>query len=182
MGFQEALKVGKKYLRVPKTHKGSIRYQHPPSKDLKPEGFTDHPGGGLYPIAKDSSLPMPRGEVSPIPEKANRSAFPRVSTDQKLLNSFPRRKNAELREYSRGSEVPKPDHGAEDQIAVVFSLTRTLLAKTAAPLDARLIRNDDWLERALGKIHPRLPISIRLILWKKRYIQFMLNNRERLIR
>ena len=200
MGFQEAFQVGKKYLRLPTGRKGPIGNQHPPFKSLKPKGFPGHPGGRLSSMAKDNLPPMPKEEVGPsgvekralllpgrkaresdLPEWENRSGFPKISTDQKLLNSFPGRKNAELRECSRGSEVPKPDHRAEDQIAVVFSLTRTLLSKTAAPLDARLIRNDDWLERALGKIHPRLPISIRLILWKKRYIQFMLNNRERLI-
>jgi hypothetical protein len=131
---------------------------------------------------KKALLPSGRKErKSDLPEGGNWSGFPKNSTDQKLLNSFPGRKHAELRECSRGSEVPKPDNGAEDQIAVVFFLTRKLLSKTAAPLDTRLIRDDDRLERALGKIHPQLPISIRLILRKKRYIQFMLDNRERLI-
>jgi hypothetical protein len=192
MGLQEAFQVGKKYLRLPTGRKGPIGNQHPPFKSLKPKGFPGHPGGRLSSMPKEEVGPSGAGEKallltgrkereSDLPEWENRSGFPKISTDQKLLNSFPGRKNAELRECSRGSEVPKPDHGAEDQIAVVFSLTRTLLSKTTAPLDARLIRNDDWLERALGKIHPRLPISIRLILWKKRYIQFMLNNRERLI-
>jgi hypothetical protein len=126
-------------------------------------------------------LPMPQGIVSPLPEQGYRSGSPKLPIDQKLLNSFSGRKNAELREYSRGSEVPKPDHGAEDQIAEVFSLTRRLLSKTEPPLDSRLIRDEVRLEKALGKIHPRLPISIRFILRKKRYIQFMLDNRERLI-
>jgi hypothetical protein len=192
MGFQEAFQVGKKYLRLPTGRMGLFGNQHPPSKVFKPRGFPAHPGGRLTSMPKEEAAPSAAGKKtlvltgrnekeSDLPAWENRSGFPKISTDQKLLNSFPRRKNAELRECSRGSEVPKPDHGAEDHIAVVFSLTRTLLAKTAAPLDARLIRNDDWLEKALVKIHPRLPISTRLILWKKRYIQFMLNNRERLI-
>jgi len=200
MGFQEAFQLGKKYLRLPTGRKAPIRNQHPPSKSVKPGGFTDHPGGGLYSLARDNFLPMAKEESGPsgaekgallpsgrkerksdLPEGGNRSGFAKISTDQKLLNSFPGRKHAELREFSRGSEVPKPDNGAEDQIAVVFFLTRKLLSKTAAPLDTRLIRDDDRLERALGKIHPRLPFSIRLILRKKRYIQFMLDNRERLI-
>jgi hypothetical protein len=200
MRFQQALQAGKKYLRLPTGRKDPIRNQHPPSKGLKPEGFTGHPGGGLYSMAKDNLQPMPKEEVGPsgaekkallltggkeresdLPEWGNRSGFPKIPTDQRFLNSFPERKKAELRECSRGSEGLKPDHGAEDQIAVVFSLTRRLLSKTEPPLDSRLIRDEDRLERALGKIHPRLPISIRLILWKKRYIQLMLDNRERLI-
>ncbi len=199
MRFQEAFLAGKKYLRLPTGRKDPIRNQHPPSKSLKPEGFTGHPGGGLYSMAKDNLPPMPKEEVGPfgaekkallpsgrkerksdLPEGGNRG-FPKIPTDQKLLNSFPGRKHAELRECSRSAEVPKLDSGAEDQIAVVFSLTRKLLSKTEPRLDSRLIRDEDRLERALGKIHPRLPISIRLILWKKRYIQFMLDNRERLI-
>ncbi|NWF55483.1 MAG: hypothetical protein HXY45_11900 [Syntrophaceae bacterium] len=66
-------------------------------------------------------------------------------------------------------------------MALVFFLTRNLLSRIAAPVDTRLIRDSDRLEKALEKIHPRLPISIRLILRKKRYIQFMLENRERLV-
>ena len=151
-----------------------------------------HPAGGLYPMPKEEVGPSGAGKKtlllagrkereSDLPEGGNRSAFPKIPPDQKLLNSFPGRKNAELRECSRGFEVPKPDNGAEDQIAVVFFLTRKLLSKTAPPLDTRLIRDDDRLERALGKVHPRLPISIRLVLRKKRFIQFMMDNRERLI-
>jgi hypothetical protein len=200
MRFQQALQAGKKYLRLPTGRKDPIRNQHPPSKGLKPEGFTGHPGGGLSSMAKDNLPPMPKEEVgrsgaekgaflitqrkeseSDLPEWGNRSDFPKIPTDQRFLNSFPERKKAELREFSRASEGLKSDHGAEDQIAVVFSLTRRLLSKTEPPLDSRLIRDEDRLERALGKIHPRLPISIRLILWKKRYIQLMLDNRERLI-
>ncbi len=200
MRFQEAFQVGKKYLRLPTGRKHPIRNQHPPSKSLKPEGFKGHPGGGLYSTAQDNLPSMPREEVGPsgaekmaflltgrkqresnLPEWGNRSGFPLVPTDQRLLNSFPERKKAELRECSRDSEVPKPDRGAEDQVAAVFSLTRRLLSKADPPLDARLIRDDDRLKRALGKIHPQLPISIRLILRKKRYIQFILDSRERLI-
>ena len=200
MGFQEAFQVGKKYLRLPTGRKGPIGNPHPPFKSSKPQGFPGHPGGRLYSMAKDNLPPMPKEEVGPfgaekeallltgrkeresdLPGWGNRSDLPKIPIDQKFLNSFPERKKAELRECSRGSEGLKPDHGAEDQIAVVFSLTRRLLSKTEPPLDSRLIRDKDRLERALGKIHPRLPISIRLILWKKRYIQFMLDNRERLI-
>jgi hypothetical protein len=200
MGFQEAFQLGKKYLRLSTGRKVPIRNQHPPSKSSKPVGIIGHPAGGLSPMAKDDFLPMPNKEVgswgagkkdllmtgrkereNDLPKGGNGSAFPKISTDQRLLNSFPGRKNAELRECSRSSEAAKPDNGAEDQIAVVFFLTRKLLSKTAEPLDTRLIRDDDRLERALGKVHPRLPISIRLILRKKRYIQFMLDNRERLI-
>lgn len=200
MRFQEAFQVGKKYLRLPTRRKAPIQNQHPPSKSVMPGRFMDHPGGGFYSLARNNFLPMPKEEGGPsgagekvllfsgrkeregdLPEGGNRSGFPEISTDQKLLNSFPGRKHAELRECSRDSEVPKVDNRAEDQIAVVFFLTRKLLSKTAAPLDSRLIRDDVRLERALGKIHPRLPISIRFILRKKRYIQFMLDNRERLI-
>jgi len=200
MTFQEAFQVGKKYLRLPTGRKAPLQNQHPPSKSVMPGGYTGHPGGGLSSMARDNFLPMPKEEGGPsgagekflllsgrkeresdLPEWGNPLGFPKIPADQKLLNSFPGRKNAELRECSRDSEVPEPDHGAEDQIAVVFFLTRKLLSKTAGPLDSRLIRDDNRLARALGKIHPRLPISIRLILRKKRYIQFMLDNRERLI-
>jgi hypothetical protein len=159
-----------------------------------------HSTGRLSSLAKDTLLPEPKEKVRPSgrkkrsllragrkgdesgpPEMGNRSAFPKVPADQRLLNSFPGRKNAELRECSRRSEVPNLGLEAEEQMAVVFFLTRKLLSKTATPLDNRLIRDDDRLERALGEVHPRLPMSVRLVLRKKRYIQFMLDNRERLI-
>ncbi len=145
MGFQEAIQVGKRYLRLSPGQKAPIRKQHSPSKGSK------------------------QGDLLGI------------SIDQRLLNSFPGRKITELKECSRRSEDPKPENEAEDQMALVFFLTRNLLSRIAAPVDTRLIRDHDRLEKALEKIHPRLPISILLILRKKKYIQFMLENRERLV-
>jgi len=116
-----------------------------------------------------------------IQEGGNRSALPKIPADLKLLNSFPGRKNAEMRECSRGTEIPKPDHRTGDQIALLFFLTRKLLLKTAEPLNSGLIQDDDRLESALGRIHSRLPFSVRLGMRKKRYIRFMLDNRERLL-
>lgn len=200
MGFQGAFQLGKKLLRLPAGRKVPMRNQQPPPKSSNPGGFMVHPSERLSSLAKDNLLPAPKeivgpsgpkkrgllragrkGDESGPPEVGNRSTFPKVPADQKLLNSFPGRKNAELRECSRRSEVPKPGLEAEEQMAVVFFLTRKLLSKTATPLDNRLIRDDDRLERALGEVHPRLPMSVRLVLRKKRYIQFMLDNRERLI-
>ncbi len=200
MGFQAAFQLGKKYLRLPSGRKGPIRNQHPPSKSSKPGEFMVHPAGGPSPKAKVNFLLMLKKEVaswgaekkdlqmigrkergSGLQEGGNQATFPKIPTDQRLLNSFPERKNAELREYSRDAEVPKQGLEAEQQMAVVFFLTRKLLSKTAAPLDYRLIRDDNRLERALEKVHPQLPISVRLVLRKKRYIRFMLDNRERLI-
>ena len=124
---------------------------------------------------------VPIRKQNPPSKKLKPGGFMGNPIDQRLLNSFLERKNAELKECSRDSEPAKPDNGAEDQIAVVFFLTKKLLSKTEAPLDARFIRDGVRLEKALGKVYPRLPISIRLALGKKRYVQFMLHNRERLI-
>jgi len=200
MGFQGAFQLGKKLLRLPAGRKVLRRNQQPPPKSSNAGGLMVHPAGRLSSRAKDDLLPAPKeivkpsglkkrgllkpgrkGDESSPPETGNRTAFPKLPPAQKLLNSFPGRKNAELRECSRRFEVPNPDFEAEEQMAVVFFLTRKLLSKTATPWDNRLIRDDDRLERALGEVHPRLPMSVRLVLRKKRYIQFMLDNRERLI-
>jgi hypothetical protein len=145
VGFQEAIQIGKRYLRLSPGQKAPIRKQHPPFKGSKEENLLGN------------------------------------SINQRLLNSFPGRKITELKECSRRSGDPNPENEAEDQMALVFFLTRNLLSRIAAPVDTRLIRDSDRLEKALEKIHPRLPISIRLILRKKRYIQFMMENRERLV-
>jgi hypothetical protein len=104
-----------------------------------------------------------------------------IGSVQRLLDSFPMRKNAELREFVRYSKTPERDHPEDEPLAEVFALTRKLLSKPAGILNFRLLRNDDWLRKALEKVHSQLPFSIRLILWRKRFIQFMLDHRERLI-
>jgi len=91
------------------------------------------------------------------------------------------RKNAELREFVRDSEIQERDHPADEPLAEVFALTRKLLSKTAGILNFRMLKDDDFLGRALEEVHSHLPFSIRLILWRKRFIQFMLDHRERLI-
>ena len=103
-----------------------------------------------------------------------------AEADQKLLESFRMRKNAEWKEYWKCSEISNFPDGVEDKIREVFALTRRLLVKTVGAVNAGFIQNDLLLEKALGKVHKRLPLPIRLILWKKRYIQFILANRERL--
>ena len=91
------------------------------------------------------------------------------------------RKNIERKENCRKSEISNVSNRDEEQLQEVFSLTRRLLVNSAGPLNDRFIQNDTLLERALGKVHKHLPLPVRLALWKKKYIQFILTNRERLI-
>ena len=121
------------------------------------------------------------GDESHLERRKNGSIHWGVGSVQRLLDSFPMRKNAELREFVRDSKIQERDLPADDPLAEVFALTRKLLSKTAGILNFRLLKDDDLLESALGKVHPHLPFSIRLVLWKKRFIQFMLDHRERLI-
>jgi len=104
-----------------------------------------------------------------------------AAADQRLLESFWTRKNAERKECYRQSGISKASNGDQERLQEVFSLTRKLLVGNAGPLNERFIRNDTLLEKALGKIHKHLPLPVRLALWKKKYIQFILTNRERLI-
>jgi len=121
------------------------------------------------------------GDESHLERRKNGSIHWGIGSVQRLLDSFPMRKNAELREFVRDSKIQERDLPADDPLAEVFALTRKLLSKTAGILNFRLLKDDDLLESALGKVHPHLPFSIRLVLWKKRFIQFMLDHRERLI-
>ena len=101
--------------------------------------------------------------------------------DQRLLESFRTKKNAEWKECWRRSEISHLPDGDEDQVGEVFTLTRSLLTDALGPLNDRVIRNEALLEEALGKIHRRLPMPVRIILRKKRYIEFILTHRERLL-
>ena len=133
-----------------------------------------------------------QGEISFLvnfpPEKENdgrdgtkKSAHRRAMADQRLLESFRMRKNAEWKESWRRSEISNfPDEDA-DNLKEVFALTRRLLINKVGPLNDRLVQDDTLLEKALGEVHKFLPLPVRLILWKKRYIQFILTNRDRLI-
>ena len=104
-----------------------------------------------------------------------------IMADQRLLESFRMRKNAEWKEYWKQSEISNFPDGDEEQLREVFALTRSLLVSTVGPLNDQIIQNDGVLEGALGKVHKHLPLPVRLVLWKKKYIQFILTNRERLI-
>jgi hypothetical protein len=121
------------------------------------------------------------GEESLLERRKDGPIHRGIGSVQRLLDSFPMRKNAELREFVRYSKTPEIDHPEDEPLAEVFALTRKLLSKTAGILNLRLLKNDDWLGKALEKVHSQLPFSIRLILWRKRFIQFMMDHRERLI-
>jgi hypothetical protein len=121
------------------------------------------------------------GEESLLERRKDGPIHRGIGSVQRLLDSFPMRKNAELREFVRYSKTPERDHPEDEPLAEVFALTRKLLSKTAGILNLRLLKNDDWLGKALEKVHSQLPFSIRLILWRKRFIQFMMDHRERLI-
>jgi hypothetical protein len=121
------------------------------------------------------------GEEKDLERRENGSIHRGIGSVQRLLNSFPMRKNAELREFVRYSKTQEKDHPEDEPLAEVFALTRKLLSKTAGILNFRLLKQDDFLETALEEVHSHLPFSIRLVLWKKRFIQFMKDHRERLI-
>jgi len=121
------------------------------------------------------------GEGKVLERRENGPLHRGIGAVQRLLDSFPMRKNAELREFVRYSETREQDHPEDEPLAEVFALTRKLLSKTAGILNFRLLREDDFLETALEEVHSHLPFPIRLVLWKKRFIQFMKDHRDRLI-
>jgi len=121
------------------------------------------------------------GEEKDLERRKNGPIHRGIGSVQRLLDSFPMRKNAELREFVRYSKTHGKDHPEDEPLAEVFALTRKLLSKTAGILNFRLLKEDDFLETALEEVHSHLPFSIRLVLWKKRFIQFMKDHRERLI-
>jgi hypothetical protein len=196
MRFQEAFELGKKYLwpsRAPKGAGAKPRHQFKVSKP-----FRVYPAKGILKNGEEFHREGPQREVNTFgigrmalllagrkdtdyQEINGGAAYQKTSAVQRLLDSFPIRKNAELNEFVRRSKFTEPEDQADDQMGEIFALTKKLLAKILGPLDLRLIRDPDLLERALGKVHPRLPIIFRLFLRKKQYIQFMLDNRERLV-
>ncbi len=111
---------------------------------------------------------------------SKRAAYLQAAAGEKLLKSFKTRKKAEWEEDWKRSES-QGSEDEEDTLREVFTVTRNELVRMLGPLNERSLGDDSLLERALEKIHKRLPLPIRVIFWKKRYIQFILDNRERLI-
>jgi hypothetical protein len=196
MGFKEVFELGKKYLWPSWAPEGASLKPSRPSKNSRP--FMVYPATGILeegekfrqergrreagaPGTRGTSLLFPGRRETDFHEFGGESTCPKASAVQRLLDSFPIRKNAELTEYVRHPEFPEPEDQAADQMGEVFALTKKILSKALGPLNFRLIRDDDLLERALEKVHPQLPVFFRLILGKKRYIQFMLDHRERLV-
>ena len=124
---------------------------------------------------------FPKEKQTDGKDGTKKSDYRLAADDQRLLESFRMRKNIERKENCRKSEISNVSNRDEEQLQEVFSLTRRLLVNSAGPLNDRFIQNDTLLERALGKVHKHLPLPVRLALWKKKYIQFILTNRERLI-
>ncbi len=91
------------------------------------------------------------GEENDLERRKNGSLHRGIGSVQRLLDSFPMRKNAELREFVRDSKIQERDLPADDPLAEVFALTRKLLSKTAGILNFRLLKDDDFLESGLGE-------------------------------
>lgn len=109
------------------------------------------------------------------------AAHGHAGADQRLLDSFRMRKNAEWRECWKRDEILNLPYGNEEKLREVFALTRRLLSDAVGRVSDRLIRDDSLLESALVEVHKRLPLPVRLILPKKRYIELLMANRERLL-
>ena len=124
---------------------------------------------------------FPREKQGGGKDVTKKSNYSLAAADRRLLESFWTRKNVEREENCRKSEISNVPAGDEEGLREVFSLTRRLLVDSAGPLNDRFIQNDTLLEKALGTVHKHLPLPVRLGLWKKKYIQFILTNRERLI-
>lgn len=194
MDFIKAFRTRKKDLRARKEHRGKGRKGNFPS--------SNHHPGPLVIYSLDSRLGKAGGPNPSRAFESNREAStfrpgqenegdnggrensldPRgIFVNQKLLESFPRRKNAELKEFYGSSPKSAFSDGWEEHFDELFALTRRLLRNTAKPLSRGLIRDDLYLGKALSEVHKRLPLSIRLIMRKKRYIEFCLAYRERLM-
>jgi hypothetical protein len=130
-------------------------------------------GGRTLLVAGRRDRDLPDEKPAPVPRG--------ISLDRKLLDSFLALKNAELKEYFRRPELSEPRDQGQAQMGEIFAFTKKILSRILGPLDFRLIRDDDLLERALQRVHLQLPFPFRLILRKKRYIELMLENRERLV-
>ncbi len=100
---------------------------------------------------------------------------------QKLIESFRVPKSAERKEDWNRSEMSLFAKETDKETSEVFVLTRKLLTQALGPLNPTILSDDSVMKKALDKIYSRLPMPIRLALWKKRYIQFILADRERLI-
>ena len=98
-----------------------------------------------------------------------------------FLESFRVRKKAECTEDWRRCEGRRDPVKRGNPIAEVFALTRDLLSRAFGPLNPDFVENDDLLEEALEEVYRELPFPIRMGIWKKRYTQFMLANRDRLL-
>ncbi len=149
------------------------------------DGNGGAPGEGLCPIPEVSatSVPVISGEKKARGKRGSgRAAYLEAEAGEKLLESFRTPKNAELEEEWKRSENSHFTDEDEDTLREMFVLTRAHLKDAMGPLSERSLKDDATLGKALEKIHRRLPLSIRLIFWKKRYVQFILENRDRLIR
>lgn len=132
-----------------------------------------------------NNMEAPRGRVS-LPEAWVNGSGPDKKwlgsqAGEKLIESFRVPKSAERKEHWNRSEISLFPKETDKETSEVFVLTRKLLTQSLGPLNPKIISDDSLMEKALDRIYSRLPIPIRLALWKKRYIQFILADRERLI-
>jgi hypothetical protein len=176
-GLMKGLKIGRRVFSFSKT---------------RPEFSSDHLPRSNRQIRAGDANATPENGKNVLPGRAGekevldgygskRAAHLRAAAGEKLLESFKTRKKAEREEDWKQSESSQGAEDEENELREVFLLTRNELVRTLGPLNERSLGDDSLLEKALEKIHKRLPLPIRLIFWKKRYIQFILDNRERLI-
>jgi len=196
MRFQEAFELGKRYFWPFRARKKAGANGNPPPES--PNSLRVYPAKGIinqlgefahgadrreasFPGAGRIALLMAGRRETDLGEFEDGAARRERSAVQKLLDSFPIRKNVEWNEYFRRAGICDLQDHAEHPMEEIFVLTKKILSKILGPLDFRVIRDVELLESALEKVHPQLPISFRLILRKKRYIEFMMDNRERLV-
>jgi hypothetical protein len=173
----KGLKIGRRVFSFSKTRPEFSRDHLP-----KSNGQTFSRDSNASPEKGKKVLPGLAGEKDVLDGYGSRrAAHLRAAAGEKLLESFQTRKKAEREEDWKRSESSQGPEDEENRLREVFLLTRNELVRTLGPLNERSLGNDSLLEKALEKIHKRLPLPIRLIFWKKRYIQFILDNRERLI-
>ncbi len=188
-----------KALKIKKRNSGPLKAD----QELNPRGLknTQKKGGLLFSLRSRNG--KTRGEIheapyQAVPEKGmvsflvnpakeearegtDASGHELTAAHQRLLESFRTRKNAEWKESWRGSEISNFSDGFEASLEEIFVLTRRLLMQIVGPLNDRFIQNDLLLERALGQVYERLSLPIPFNLWKKGYIRFILDNRDRLL-
>jgi hypothetical protein len=184
----KAFRMGGKKLEPLKRPPESARDGNSEFKDHRPEegnlhSLPSHTGKMNSPwqmLFTGTEAFSERGKGAGIREGGNGIGLPTFA-DKRLLESFPVRKNAELKEYFKKSEISDLPDEIEDRLNEIFALTRSLLRSTVGPLNTGFIQNDVLLEKALWKVHGLLPLPMRLIVGKKRFIQLLLDNRDHLI-